>query len=502
LKFYLIFIILICSIALNAISVNDLFPELEYGRYEVGYKVFEVYDKGRTFGFPDKNDPEKNLDRPMQISLWYPAVEESSDPMKYIDYEYSAVTEVDFEADNKKSKTDYRNEKIKLFKEYKADLDLLNDIFDLEMKAGQDAPFLEKEFPLIIYNPGGNEKAYENCVLFEYLASQGFVIAATPSFGTDSRETIFDKALLKTLLADMRFAVYHVSKLGITNEKLAAMGFCLGGFVCDLFAQENSQIDALVELYGEIGTKDSRDKFAMGKYEKFKNPKAAFLQLDVADILERDSFLYDNLKYSDSYQIRYRDVAFTSFTSFYLLQAYSFKQQIADYDQRLNVYKSICKNTGSFLKYYLKDDISGLQYLNNEIENSSENDLYTVADSKIGKEAPPNYIVFKKLLQTDFDKAYETYTKTKIEDPDVYLFDEISMNFLGYKYLQSGNIELALKILELNAREYPESWNVYDSLGDAYFTNKELGKAKSNYEKSLELNPQNDHAGKRLEEIE
>jgi len=55
----------------------------------------------------------------------------------------------------------------------------------------------------------------------------------------------------------------------------------------------------------------------------------------------------------------------------------------------------------------------------------------------------------------------------------------------------------------LNVADYPQSFNVYDSLGEAYMVNKEKELAIQNYQKSLELNPNNTsgvEALKRLQE--
>jgi hypothetical protein len=38
---------------------------------------------------------------------------------------------------------------------------------------------------------------------------------------------------------------------------------------------------------------------------------------------------------------------------------------------------------------------------------------------------------------------------------------------------------------------YPESYNTYDSLGEAYMNNGEKDLAIQNYQKSLQLNPNN-----------
>lgn len=45
----------------------------------------------------------------------------------------------------------------------------------------------------------------------------------------------------------------------------------------------------------------------------------------------------------------------------------------------------------------------------------------------------------------------------------------------------------------MNVEMYPESWNVYDSLGEGYMNDEQKELAIKNYEKSLELNPDNEN---------
>ena len=49
----------------------------------------------------------------------------------------------------------------------------------------------------------------------------------------------------------------------------------------------------------------------------------------------------------------------------------------------------------------------------------------------------------------------------------------------------------AVAIFSLNVELYPKSFNAYDSLGEAYMNDGQKEKAMWNYEKSIELNPQN-----------
>jgi cytochrome c-type biogenesis protein CcmH/NrfG len=48
---------------------------------------------------------------------------------------------------------------------------------------------------------------------------------------------------------------------------------------------------------------------------------------------------------------------------------------------------------------------------------------------------------------------------------------------------------------------YPESWIVYDSLGEAYMKGNNKDSAIQNYRKSLELNPDNTHATKMIDKL-
>ena len=57
-----------------------------------------------------------------------------------------------------------------------------------------------------------------------------------------------------------------------------------------------------------------------------------------------------------------------------------------------------------------------------------------------------------------------------------------------------GKLKEAIAIFELNVEAYPRSWNVYDSLAEAYMNDGRTDLAVKMYEKSLELNPQNSNA--------
>ena len=81
---------------------------------------------------------------------------------------------------------------------------------------------------------------------------------------------------------------------------------------------------------------------------------------------------------------------------------------------------------------------------------------------------------------------------------------ESLVNRIAYSKLQSRNEAEKSKALDffiLNTENYPDSYNVFDSLGEAYEVLGDTPKAIENYEKSLSLNPTNGHAKAKVEEL-
>ena len=96
------------------------------------------------------------------------------------------------------------------------------------------------------------------------------------------------------------------------------------------------------------------------------------------------------------------------------------------------------------------------------------------------------------------DAAVQYFNVMHESEPDIILFGETEMNLLGYRYLQDGKTKDAILLFKLNTIAYPNSSNVYDSLGEAYLKDGQIDLAIINYERSLELDPNNENARKVL----
>jgi tetratricopeptide (TPR) repeat protein len=69
---------------------------------------------------------------------------------------------------------------------------------------------------------------------------------------------------------------------------------------------------------------------------------------------------------------------------------------------------------------------------------------------------------------------------------------EAELNSAGYVLLFAKKLPEAIEIFKLNVKLFPDSWNVYDSLGEAYAAAGDTKEAIENYEKSIQLNPKSD----------
>lgn len=78
---------------------------------------------------------------------------------------------------------------------------------------------------------------------------------------------------------------------------------------------------------------------------------------------------------------------------------------------------------------------------------------------------------------------------------------ELTLNNAGYAFLAGGKVDQAIQIFELNTKFFPESFNVWDSLAEAYAKAGKKDLAIQYYEKSLQINPKSESGKKALETL-
>lgn len=110
-------------------------------------------------------------------------------------------------------------------------------------------------------------------------------------------------------------------------------------------------------------------------------------------------------------------------------------------------------------------------------------------------------VLLKIIDERGIDAAIAEYRSQKARGFGDLYTSEGDLNGLGYRLLGRKRLAEAIEILKLNVEAYPNSANVYDSLGEAYFASGNTAQAIQNYEKSLSLDPANTNAVMMLKKL-
>lgn len=111
-------------------------------------------------------------------------------------------------------------------------------------------------------------------------------------------------------------------------------------------------------------------------------------------------------------------------------------------------------------------------------------------------------VIEKTLNEKGIDAAIAEYRDLKAKQATAYNFGEPELNDLGYQLMGRGKLKEAVEIFKLNVEAYPQGFNTYDSLAEAYMNMNERELAIRNFKKSLELNPNNTNAVEMLKKLE
>jgi len=111
------------------------------------------------------------------------------------------------------------------------------------------------------------------------------------------------------------------------------------------------------------------------------------------------------------------------------------------------------------------------------------------------------YAVEKEIRRAGIEVGLQKFRALReAGQPELY-FDGREFNELGYRLLNTGESAEAIEIFKLNVELYPKSANGYDSLAEAYMKNGQKELAIRNYERSLELSPDNQNARDMLKRL-
>ncbi|MCK8481700.1 serine hydrolase domain-containing protein [Psychroserpens algicola] len=115
-----------------------------------------------------------------------------------------------------------------------------------------------------------------------------------------------------------------------------------------------------------------------------------------------------------------------------------------------------------------------------------------------------NNLAYETILRMSYENKDMSTPFQQIKKSDILRDNnfETHLNDVGYFWLYAlKNSKKSIDVFKLNVKEHPKSWNVYDSLAEAYETDRNYYMAVHNYKKSLKLNPDKQYQERIIEKI-
>lgn len=340
-----------------------LWGRLRPGRYAVGYRAAFHFDRSRVLTPPRDQHGRAvggDRDRPILVRVWYPA--RHARGARLMPYgEYLSVPSSGVPADVVKA-WERRTLDIHRYSAGKYApqglTGLIERLMTLPTAVARGAAPAPGRFPVVVYAGGAFHSTEENTVLWEYLASHGYVVAAVPSMGPHSVRSAVDAAGLEAEARDMEFVIAHLHGVASADlDRLATMGFSFGGAAALVVAMRNPDVDAVVGFDPSFIAKRfdpvirSLPSFNV---ERFRAPLLEFHRRDAGTVSYE---LTDSLRYSRRYSFDIAGLDHIDFNSYSLLYGAA-RGAAAASDRNLAArqvaYEGMARYTLAFLDAYVK----------------------------------------------------------------------------------------------------------------------------------------------------
>jgi len=502
---------LLAAVSLTAaLAAGEPAPrvELEPGPYPVGFLLIEEQDLSRSIRVAGAN-PEVQP-RPVRVYVWYPAQPAAkAEPMRF--GRYTALADDDvwpgdiLDGARKRLAFSRRPLARSLSPER------LEALLAQPVRAVEKAEPVAGTFPLIVVAQGlYYESPIAHAMLCEHLAGRGFVVATAPLVGTHSPLVSLDVIDLETQVRDLEFVIARVRALPFADpDKLGVLGYDMGGMAGVVLAMRNPDVDAFAGI-------DTGILFGhpAGIPEASHHHDPSLLRAPWFHATQRpfgttpEGFegvgLFDAAVYSERYLLLADGMGHADFNSYALVDD---RDAVMGYWAPRNGgererYEAVVGYLDAFFSSYLAGDAGGRAFLTRDPEEVAPGLGFTLERRSASPPSPTYPDFLNALLAGETARAKQIARELCSREPQHPLLQGPVINRLGYHLLSSWELyDEAIAVFELSVEWNPETVNVYDSLGEAHLLagNDEL--AVLNFERVLELDPENQRAKRILESL-
>ncbi|AOM80043.1 tetratricopeptide repeat protein [Pedobacter steynii] len=485
---------------------------LPSGKYHAGFKRIYTFDSSRSYPLnfqPGTNSDTTKFPRSMVLNMWYPVEVNSGGSFPYKNY-------LRFAYDNPSWKNfldrlkQYNEETVKLngFRYTKLNDTVREDrlferLMDTEVLASSGKPVVTGNHPLIIYQPSLGGTIEENALLCQYLSSNGYVVLSC-AYQPDNGVRMGPDWNLERAEGDVNFLVqYSKQHLVIDTNNVHLLGYSFG-------AQANFNLLAKGSKFVSAVSLDSRLEYSFDYAPKGFKDLPALLLAGVQNITQplllftneeatfnmTDSFVSADRYYLPLHFLEHHDYSSTReiSNSWVAGELKNDKELLG----KVKDYTSVCENTLAFFNFYSQPKNNGraFQFLNTR-SNFAEHlprGANGEAQDKTVLQTPRQVLKAAEII--GIQEVKKSYQLNRMS------FSEDLFNTYAYFLAGKNKGQLAIQTLLWGTEIYTTSANLFDSLGEMYFIEKDYEKSTKSFKRSLELNPSNKNAVEYLKKLQ
>lgn len=457
---------------------------LKAGPHAVGFRAIATADATRSFRTPTDFYGRPRADfgnRPIQISLWYPAeFTTRSIPMTYGDYVALLAWELgppktDAAARRTAEGQFIRMSGVAVSPQTKT---AFESLYLEPVGALRDAKPAPGRFPVLICAPGQGYPAFDNSVMAEYLASHGFIVLASPSFGPDGREMPDSPAAIEAEARDLEYlSGYAQSLLQADPDRMAAMGFSLGGSSAALFSLRNARIKAFISLDGVLRDDHYLSQMKMLPQFQPEGFRGSVLWIACGPANSLPGFgegsFQDQVKHAELVKAVFPGLLHHDFSSMSSLQRRRAENAGKDWSSATASYEAACRLILGFLESRVS---ASAQKLPQEPEALCRITL------RPAQKAPPTPADLRETATREgIPAALGLLTLIKKEHPNLFRSFEEPLAMVGFDALKRGDATFALQAFALALDVFPDSIDAAWGMGKVHMAEGRFEQAEPHY---------------------
>jgi hypothetical protein len=467
------------------------------GPFAVGFRVAGEYDRSRRVGPPTDFEGRPNagpLAMSMQVGIWYPATRPgSARPMAYGEFAALAAKRTDLAPPTAVERRT-AVEGMRAFSGFAFGRQLPESLFRVvdttSTFAFRDAaPVSGRRFPVLLAATDGSIAAAT--VLFEYLASHGIIVMATPSrMSYATIQVSRPAAVVEARVRDLEYLLDRAQRLpSVDTARVAVLGVNFDGMAALAFQMKNMAARAVVSIDGWEGKQGNVATVQSSLHYDPRRFRVPYLVVEQDERLPPgpltlDRTVFDALRYADRQWLVMNAMS----------HAYLIGNPLAYPDvpaEKRDAYELLVRSVHRFLDAALTAQPGSLGSL---VTADGANDGRSSALVKDivraqARPAVPDDAELERLIMVDkaVDKVASILREARRSDSAFMLFPQGTMALYAFRFSRQNDLPFALRLLELNAEAYPRSWSAADALGNGYRDARDNTRAIQAYLRAIEL---------------